>query len=101
MSHSSWLPRLKEVKLFTGFPDQVKDWSEILQVRAIGNMEGRVYYVAWKGTNKKVHGTQEYKEWQQARQDAFLNWKQYLDEEFEREFLNGSTGNQVDAETEG
>ena len=84
MSHTWWLPELTEGKLFAGKPDQIKGWSDLFQIRAKGNMEGRIYYVSTKGGAYHVEGTPEFKEWSDARQYLADNWKAMYDDIFEK-----------------
>lgn len=97
MSHTWWLPKLRDGKLGGGLPEQVKEWSEAFQVRAISapkpSQEDRVhYYIAWKGTTNRVDGTGEFRVYENARTELMENWKRYLDEEFEKQFLSPVDG---------
>jgi hypothetical protein len=87
MSHQWWLPDSRGRKLFDGMPEHVKEWNEVFQVRSAGAMEGLVYYVAWKGTTRRVEGSLESDNWLWVKADAEQNWKKYLDDEFERQVL--------------
>lgn len=100
MSHSWWLPTLKDRELGTGLPEQIKAWSDLFQIRAIGAMEGRVFYISMKNGPYKVEGTPEFREWTEAKSYLAENWTKLYDEIFEKEILGGSEGNQADHVTE-
>ena len=89
MSHTWWLPELTDGKLFAGKPEQIKGWSDLFQIRAVGNMEGRIYYISMKTGPHKVEGTPEFKEWGDAKFYLSENWKAMYDDIFEKEILGG------------
>lgn len=89
MSHTWWLPQLVDGKLFAGKPEQVRGWSDLFQIRAIGNLEGRVYYISMKTGPYKVEGTPEFEEWVEAKEYLATNWKAMYDDIFEKEILGG------------
>ena len=90
MSHSWWLPDLNKQKLFEGKPEQIKAWSDLFQIRAIGAMEGRVFYISMKNGPYRVENTPEFKEWLEAKQYLTDNWRKMYDDIFEKEMLGGS-----------
>lgn len=92
MSHTWWLPNLiKGQKLFNGKPDQIKEWSEAFTVRNTGTF----YYISWKSHRQRVQGSNDYQNFTEAREHLILNWRRFLDEEFEREVLIGSEQDQI------
>ena len=90
MSHTWWLPQLVDGKLFAGKPEQIQGWSDLFQIRAIGAMEGRVFYISMKTGPYRVEGTPEFKEWSDAKNYLAENWKAMYDDIFEKEILGGS-----------
>lgn len=100
MSHSWWLPSLKGNTLFEGKPDQIKEWSNLFQIRASGSMEGRIYYISMKSGPFKVEGTPDFEDWFTAKYYLATNWKAMYDDIFEREILGGSEQDSTDNSTE-
>lgn len=97
MSHSWWLPNIKKRPLFTGLPNQIKDWSESFQIRK-DNVGW--YYIAWKNTFNKVENSIINNDFSIVKEYLKENWKRFLDEEFERQVLLGSEQSSTDDSTE-
>lgn len=97
MSHSWWLPKLsKDEKFLQGKKKQMKEWSDVFQVRH----NGKGFYIAWKNSTRQVDGTTLYDSWDHCRADLAVSWRRLVDEEFEREVLLGSEQNSTDDITE-
>ena len=83
MDRDEMIKNLKGRKLFEGLPSQVHEHNEQLHVRK----DAMGYYISFKDRPGMVPGTENFKEWGDAKAFLSQNWKRLLDEEFERSFL--------------
>lgn len=77
-----------------GKPEQMNDYSEVFSVRN----SGKAFYISWKGGPHQVYGTDDFAYYHEAKNFLRDNWKRLIDNEFEREVLDGSgdsTANEV------
>ncbi len=96
MNRSAFFKDLDGRKLFDGKADQIKEWSEVFIIRK----DAMGFYIAWKGRVGPVTGTDNFDDWGTAKHFLSDNWRRLIDEEFERQVLIGSEGNQVDNDSE-
>ena len=87
--NQSWFKNLKGRKFLEGLDGQAEDWSDYFKLR---NRRGN-YYISWKddGEIRQVEGTPDFINYSEARSFLHNNWKSFLDNEFEKELLDGST----------